>query len=81
MESLVDFVFVFLRDFHFLDYQGHSKSSPQKVRDKEGLGKGGSDPPRSTPHTHLKTTTTGEDLRVTSLTCNSGVNFRNRYDC
>ena len=29
----------------------------------------------------LKTTTTGEDLRVTRLTCNSGVNFRNRYEC
>ena len=29
----------------------------------------------------LKTTTTGKDLRVTRLTCNSGVNFRNRYHC
>ena len=29
----------------------------------------------------LKTTTTGEDLRVTRVTCNSGVNFRNWYDC
>ena len=28
----------------------------------------------------LKTTTIGEDLCVTRLTCNNGVNFRNRYD-
>ena len=29
----------------------------------------------------LKTATTGEDLSVTRLACNSGVNFRNLYDC
>ena len=29
----------------------------------------------------LKTTTIGEDLSVTRLTCNSGINFRNRYGC
>ena len=72
----------FVCDFHYLNYQGHPKSSPQKVRDKEGLWKGGSDPLRWTRHRlHiLKITTTGEDLRVTRLTCNSSVNFRNRYD-
>ena len=29
----------------------------------------------------LETTTTGEDLRVTRLTCNSGVNFKNQSHC
>ena len=72
---------LYLRDFHFLDYQGHPKSSPQKIRDNWGLWKGGSDPPWSTRHTHLEITTTGEDLSITRLTCKSGVNFRNRYVC
>ena len=29
----------------------------------------------------FETTITGEDLRVSRLTCYSGVNFRNRSDC
>ena len=29
----------------------------------------------------LKITISNKDLRVTRLTCNSGVNFRNGYDC
>ena len=41
----------------------------------------GSDPLDQLATHFLKTTTTGERLRVTRLTCNSGVNFRNRYDC
>ena len=69
---------LFLRDFHSLDKPGHPKRSPQNVRDKGGLWTG-----RFWPTwTHiLKTTTTSEDLRVTRLTCNCGVSFRNRYYC
>ena len=80
--SVAPKVLTFLRDFHFLDNHGNPKHSPKKVRDK-----------RRTPNravvnhtdqlaTHiLETTTTGKDLRVTRLTCNNGVNFRNRSNC
>ena len=75
-------LWLFLRYFNSLDYQGHPKRSPQKVRDKRGLWTGRFWPtPINSPHTSWKLPTTGEDLRVTRLTCNSGVNFRNRYDC
>ena len=57
------------------------KCSLQKVRDKGGLWTGRFWPnPINSPHI-LKTTSTGEDLHITRLTCDSGVNFRNQYDC
>ena len=72
---------LFLHDFDFLGYQGHLKSSQQKVRIKGGLWTGRFWPtPINSPHI-LKTTSTGEDLHITRLTCDSGVNFRNQYDC
>ena len=56
------------------------KAPHRRLEIKEVSKQGGSDPPQSIRHT-LKTTATDEDLRVTRLTFNSGVNFRNRYDC
>ena len=53
------------------------KRFPQEVR---GLSTGRSEhPDQLAPHI-LQTTTTGEDLRVSKLTRNSGFNFRNRSD-
>ena len=72
---------LFLHDFHLLDHQGHPKTCPQKVRDKEGLWKGGSDPLRSTRHRHLENYHHWWGPSCNWLTCNSGVNFRNQYDC
>ena len=74
---------LFLRDFHFLDIKDIRNASYRRLEIKEVSEQGGSDPLRSTRRTHLEDyrTTTGEDLRVTRLTCNSGVNFRNRYEC
>ena len=68
---------LFLLDFHFFDYQGHLKSSPQKVRDKGGLWKGRSDPSRSTRHAHLENYL---HWRKTRLTCKSDVSFRSRFE-
>ena len=71
----------FLRDFHSLDYRELPKSSPQKVRVKEVSERVVLTHPDQLAMHILKITTSGEHLRVTRLTCNSGVNFRNRYDC
>ena len=69
---------LFLRDFHFLDYQGHPKSPPQKVRVKGGLWTGRFWPtPINSPHTSWKLPPLAKAC-VTRLTGNSGVNFRNR---
>ena len=82
IESFVDFDF-FHHDFHFLDYQQHPKRSPQRVRNfkKRSLNRAVLTHPDQLAIHNLKTTTTGEGRRVTRLTCNSGVNFRNRYEC
>ena len=48
---------------------------------KEVSEQGGSDPPRSTRHTHLENYHHWRRLHVTRLTCNIGINFRNRCDC
>ena len=53
----------------------------RRLEIKKVSEQGGSDPPDQLATHILKTATTGEDLRVTRLTCNSDVNFRNRYDC
>ena len=74
---------LFLRDFPFLDNQEHPKRSPQKFRDKRrALNRAVLTHPDQLATHILKTrsTTTGED-RVTRLSCNSGVSFRNRSDC
>ena len=72
-------ILTFSCEFLYLDNQGHPKRSQQETRDKRRA-------PNRAVLTHpdqlavhiLKITTTAEDLRVT---CNSGVSFRNRYDC
>ena len=72
---------LFLGDFHFLDYQGHPKSSPQKVRNKKGLWTGRFWPTLiNSPDTSWKLPPLAKDLRKTRLTCKSGVSLRNRYD-
>ena len=53
----------------------------RRLEIKKVSEQGGSDPPDQLATHILKTATTGEDLRVTRLTCNSGVNFRNQYGC
>ena len=60
---------------------GRQNFPHRRLEIKKVSEQGGPDPPRSTLHTHLETTTAGQDLRVTRLTYNSGVRFRNRYDC
>ena len=62
---------LFLCDFHFLDTFEIKEVSERAVL---------THPDQLAIHI-LKTTTSGDDLRVTRLTCNSGVNFRNRYVC
>ena len=71
-------------DYGEVDVCGVAKHCPQKVslRDK------GRSLNRAVLKYHvqlathiLETTTTGEDLHVTGLTCDSGVDFRNRSDC
>ena len=64
---------LFLRDFDFLDNLEYPKCSPQTVRNKGGLWTGRFWPvPINSPQI-LETATTGKNLRVTWLTCNSGV--------
>ena len=61
-----------------------AKRFPQKVslRDKRtALNRVVLNHPDQLATPILETTTTGEDLRVTLLTCNSGVSFRNRSEC
>ena len=63
---------------------GVAKRFPQKVslRDKRrALNRAVLNYPDQLATYSLETTTTGKDLRVTRLTCNGGVNFRNRSDC
>ena len=61
---------------------GVAKRFPQKVRDKgRALNKTVLNHPDQLATYISETTTTSEDLRVTRLTCNSGVNLRNRSDC
>ena len=71
----------FLRDFHFLDYQGYPKALNRRLEIKEVSERAVLTHPNQLAIHILKITTIGEDLRVTRLTCNSGVNFRNWYDC
>ena len=71
----------FLCDFHFLDYQGHPKSPHRRLEIKEVSERAVLTYPDQLAIHILKPTTTGEDLGITRLTCNSGVNFGNRYDC
>ena len=81
-ESLVDFDFFPRLSFSFFSIFKDIWNAPhRRLEIKEVSEQDGSDQPDQ-PATHiLKTTTTGEDHRVTRLTCNSGVNYRNRYDC
>ena len=63
---------------------GVAKRFPQKVSltDKRGVLNGAVlNHPDQLATNILETYNTGEDLRVTRLTCNSGVSFRKRYAC
>ena len=73
---------LFLRDFHFMDYHESPKRSPQKVRDhfwRLWTGRSWTTPINS-PHTSWKPPPLAKYLRVTRI-CNGGVNWRNRSGC
>ena len=61
---------------------GVAERSPETIRDKcRALNRADLNHPDQLATHILETSTTGEDLRVTRLTGNSGVSFRSRSDC